>query len=80
MYFSPQLHPHSAAKVHALLRDPHSRILDLSCGSGSLLERLAAKEEAKKEAYLKLKGFKVVGSMENPPTNPDAVKAAGGKC
>ena len=34
-------------------------------------------EEAKKEAYLKLKGFNVVGSMENPPTNPDAVKVAG---
>ena len=40
---------------------------------------LIDKEEAKKEAYLKLKGFNVVGSMENPPTNPDAVKAAGCK-
>ena len=38
-----------------------------------------AADEAKKEAYLKLKGFNVVGSMENPPTNPDAVKAAGVK-
>jgi GDPmannose 4,6-dehydratase len=25
------------------------------------------KEEARKEALLRLKGFKVVGSMENPP-------------
>ena len=37
------------------------------------------KEEAKKDAYLKLKGFNVVGSMENPPTNPEAIKAARGK-
>ena len=27
----------------------------------------ADKEEARKEAILRLKGFKVVGSMENPP-------------
>ena len=26
------------------------------------------KSEARKEAYLKQKGFPVVGSMENPPT------------
>jgi GDPmannose 4,6-dehydratase len=38
----------------------------------------ADREEAKKEAYLKRKGFKVVGSMENPPTNPSAIKASGG--
>jgi hypothetical protein len=25
---------------------------------------------------LRRKGFAVVGSMENPPTNPEAVKAA----
>jgi GDPmannose 4,6-dehydratase len=25
------------------------------------------KEEARKESLLRLKGFKVVGSMENPP-------------
>jgi GDPmannose 4,6-dehydratase len=28
------------------------------------------REEARKEALLRLKGFKVMGSMENPPTNP----------
>ncbi|NQW39564.1 MAG: GDP-mannose 4,6-dehydratase, partial [Cyanobacteria bacterium] len=36
----------------------------------------ADKEEAKKEAILRLKGFAVVGSMENPPTNPMAVEQA----
>jgi len=36
------------------------------------------KEEARKEALLPLKGFKVVGSMENPPTNPLAVEQARG--
>jgi GDPmannose 4,6-dehydratase len=34
------------------------------------------KEEARKEALLRLKGFNVVGSMENPPTNPMAVEQA----
>jgi GDPmannose 4,6-dehydratase len=34
------------------------------------------KEEARKEALLRQKGFKVVGSMENPPTNPVAVERA----
>ena len=38
---TPQLHPHVAAKVHALAPDPETRILDLGCGSGALLERLA---------------------------------------
>ena len=37
------------------------------------------KEEAMREAYLKSKGFKVVGSMENPPTSPEVIKSAGGK-
>jgi GDPmannose 4,6-dehydratase len=35
-------------------------------------------EEARKEALLRLKGFKVVGSMENPPANPRAVEQARG--
>jgi 2-polyprenyl-3-methyl-5-hydroxy-6-metoxy-1,4-benzoquinol methylase len=38
---TPQLHPHGAAKVRALAADPDTRILDLGCGSGALLERLA---------------------------------------
>jgi GDPmannose 4,6-dehydratase len=36
----------------------------------------ADKEEAAKEALLRRKGFNVVGSMENPPTNPLAPSAA----
>jgi len=36
----------------------------------------ADKEEAAKEALLRRKGYQVVGSMENPPTNPNAVEAA----
>jgi GDPmannose 4,6-dehydratase len=35
-------------------------------------------EEARKEALLRRQGFKVVGSMENPPTNPAAVAQAQG--
>ena len=35
----------------------------------------ADKEEAAKEALLRRKGFAVVGSMENPPTNAGAVIA-----
>jgi GDPmannose 4,6-dehydratase len=34
----------------------------------------ANKEEARKEALLRLKGFNVVSSMENPPANPRAVE------
>jgi GDPmannose 4,6-dehydratase len=48
-------------------------------GERSTGEMVAAgKEEARKEAILRLKGFKVVGSMENPPTNPVAVEQARG--
>ncbi len=40
-----------------------------------LVEEMVAcdKLEASKEATLKREGFTVVGSMENPPTNPNAV-------
>ena len=38
---TPQLHPHVAAKVQSLAPDPDTRIIDLGCGSGALLERLA---------------------------------------
>jgi GDPmannose 4,6-dehydratase len=34
------------------------------------------KEEAAKEALLRRKGFAVVGSMENPPTNQALATAA----
>ena len=34
---------------------------------------LADREEARKEAILRLKGFNVVGSMENPPSNSSRV-------
>jgi len=37
----------------------------------------ADREEARKEAILRLKGFNVVGSMENPPTNAAAIRDAG---
>jgi GDPmannose 4,6-dehydratase len=77
-YFRP-------AEVETLLGDPSKAKQKLDWTPTTTLEELVAemvatdKEEAKKEAYLKLKGFNVVGSMENPPTNPDAVKAAGVK-
>ena len=77
-YFRP-------AEVETLLGDPAKAKEKLDWTPTTTLEELVAemvatdKEEAKKEAYLKLKGFNVVGSMENPPTNPEAIKAAGGK-
>ena len=77
-YFRP-------AEVETLLGDPAKAKEKLGWTPTTTLEELVAEmvatdqEEAKKEAYLKLKGFNVVGSMENPPTNPDAVKAAGAK-
>jgi GDPmannose 4,6-dehydratase len=77
-YFRP-------AEVETLLGNPTKAKQKLGWTPTTTLEELVAEmvamdqEEAKKEAYLKLKGFNVVGSMENPPTNPDAVKAAGGK-
>ncbi|QNI66393.1 GDP-mannose 4,6-dehydratase [Synechococcus sp. BMK-MC-1] len=76
-YFRP-------AEVETLLGDPTRAKEKLGWTPTTTLEELVAemvaadREEAKKEAYLKRKGFQVVGSMENPPTNPDAIKAAGG--
>jgi len=37
----------------------------------------ADREEARKEAILRLKGFNVVGLMENPPTTPSAAVVGG---
>ncbi|QNI65643.1 GDP-mannose 4,6-dehydratase [Synechococcus sp. A15-44] len=76
-YFRP-------AEVETLLGDPTKARDKLGWTPTTTLEELVAemvaadREEAKKEAYLKRKGFQVVGSMENPPTNPEAIKAAGG--
>jgi GDPmannose 4,6-dehydratase len=76
-YFRP-------AEVETLLGDPTRAKEKLGWTPTTTLEELVAemvaadREDAKKEAYLKRKGFQVVGSMENPPTNPEAIKAAGG--
>ena len=74
-YFRP-------AEVETLLGDPTLAREKLGWVPTTTLEELVAemvaadKEEAKKEAILRLKGFAVVGSMENPPTNPMAVEQA----
>jgi GDPmannose 4,6-dehydratase len=68
-YFRP-------AEVETLLGDPTKARDKLGCTPTTTLEELVAemvaadREDAKKEAYLKRKAFQVVGSMENPPTNP----------
>ena len=72
-YFRP-------AEVETLLGDPTKAKEKLGWTPTTSLEELVAemvaadREDAKKEAYLKRKGFQVVGSMENPPTNPEAIK------
>jgi len=77
-YFRP-------AEVETLLGDPSKAHEKLGWTPTTTLEELVAemvaadREEARKEAILRLKGFKVVGSMENPPTNPSSVADAGGK-
>ena len=74
-YFRP-------AEVETLLGDPTKAHEKLGWTPTTTLEELVAemvaadKEEARKEAILRLKGFNVVGSMENPPTNPRAVERA----
>jgi GDPmannose 4,6-dehydratase len=71
-YFRP-------AEVETLLGDPTRAKEKLGWTPTTTLEELVAemvsadKEEAAKEALLRRKGFNVVGSMENPPTNPLAV-------
>ena len=65
-YFRP-------AEVETLLGDPTKAREKLGWTPAAPLEELVAemgaadKEGARKEALLRLKGFKVVGSMENPP-------------
>jgi GDPmannose 4,6-dehydratase len=74
-YFRP-------AEVETLLGDPTKACDKLGWTPTTTLEELVAEmvaadqEEAAKEALLRRQGFAVVGSMENPPTNPEAVKAA----
>jgi len=64
-YFRP-------AEVETLLGDPSKAREVLGWTPTTTLEEMVAhdREEARKEALLRLKGFKVMGSMENPPTNP----------
>jgi GDPmannose 4,6-dehydratase len=74
-YFRP-------AEVETLLGDPTKAKEKLGWTPTTTLEELVAemvaidKEEANKEATLKREGFAVVGSMENPPTNPEVIAAA----
>ncbi|MCX5936651.1 MAG: GDP-mannose 4,6-dehydratase [Cyanobium sp. LacPavin_0920_WC12_MAG_62_9] len=71
-YFRP-------AEVETLLGDPTKAKDKLGWTPTTTLEELVAEmvaadtEEAAKEALLRRKGFAVVGSMENPPTNAGAV-------
>ena len=77
-YFRP-------AEVETLLGDPTRAKDKLGWTPITTLEELVAemvaadREDAKKEAYLKRKGFQVVGSMENPPTTPSATAFGGQK-
>jgi GDPmannose 4,6-dehydratase len=68
-YFRP-------AEVETLLGDPSKAHDKLGWTPTTTLEEMVAAD--REEALLRLKGFKVVGSMENPPTNPSAVAATGG--
>ena len=67
-YFRP-------TEVDTLLGDPSKAHEKLGWKPTATLEELIAemvthdREEARKEAILRLQGFNVVGSTENPPTN-----------
>ena len=62
--------------METLLGDPTKAREKLGWMPTTTLEELVAemvaadRDDAKKEAYLKRKGFQVVGSLENPPTIP----------
>ena len=77
-YFRP-------AEVETLLDDPSKAHRKLGWTPTTTLEQLVSemvahdREEAAKEALLRREGFQVVGSMENPPTNPTAVPLPGGR-
>ena len=75
-YFRP-------AEVETLLGDPTKAREKLGWTPTTLEELVAEmvaidKEEAAKEALLRQQGYQVVGSMENPPTNPSSVAASKG--
>ncbi|WP_413744836.1 GDP-mannose 4,6-dehydratase [Synechococcus sp. MIT S9451] len=69
-YFRP-------TEVETLLGDPTKASKKLGWTPTTTLEELVSemvlvdREEALKEAYLKKQGFKVVGSMETPPSNSE---------
>ncbi len=73
-YFRP-------AEVETLLGDPSKAKDKLGWTPTTTLEELVAemvatdKDEAAKEALLRRKGFTVVGSMENPPSNVGALNS-----
>ena len=75
-YFRP-------TEVETLLGDPTKAHAKLGWMPTTTLEELVAemvssdREEARKESTLRLQGFNVVGSMENPPSNPSTVSDAG---
>jgi SAM-dependent methyltransferase len=60
---TPQLHPHVAEKVGALMPQPEARVIDLGCGNGALLERLAAM------GYWNLLGVDI-----SPPITTEAIR------
>ena len=74
-YFRP-------AEVETLLGDPTKAKKRLDWTPTTTLEELVAemvvsdKEEAEKESILRREGFSVLGSMENPPTNPAVINSA----
>jgi len=76
-YFRP-------SEVETLLGDPTRAKQKLGWIPATTLEELVAemvgadREDSKKEAFLRLKGFSVVGSMENPPMNLEEIKRQGG--
>ena len=73
----------SARQVETLLGDP-TRAKEKLGWTPTYMEELVSRNGAsrsrgcEKEAYLKLKGFEVVGSMESPPMNSEVIKSAGG--
>ena len=76
-YFRP-------AEVETLLGDPQKAKTKLGWVPTTSLEELVAemvsvdREDAKKEAFLKRRGFPVVGSMESPPLNSDDINTSRG--